>query len=931
MTESDSSLRFGDLAIDPLARTARVGASEIGLTRREFDILHALASHPGWVHSSEALASNEPALYSSPASVNVHVSRLRRKLTSAGCPHMIDTVRGVGYRLRAPCEGARSSPRSDKSVLESSFVGREHEMGVLERAMAAAIGGDARFVLMTGEPGLGKTRTAEELADRAPDAVLTAWGRSEPGGSPPYWLWIQVLRTILDHVDEDLESPEGLKRRAGILRSLLLALGDPEATDVDMADLPAGQGTFVLCDTVTRLLVEVSHRRPLLLVLDDLQWASESSLLLLEFALRHLADDRVMIIGLCRNTDGTAPVLDRVLGECAQRRRSSCIELRGLSDHEVFEFATTRGLDDLSPVIAEAVMTRTAGSPFFLTELLNMIAAEGGSTTVPDLGSLELSPNVRTFVRSRLAQLTPACVEVLRDASVFGPRLPMAALEKVTGLERIELLGLLAEALDARILRTMPELGTFSFAHALVQQAVYLDVPVAQRLQLHARVAEALVETANVANSATAAIAYHYLQAAPAGYADLAIKHALLAARESMDLFAFPDAVHRCEEALALLAVEPDSEDRRVVMLESLEAHGDALAATARLQRAAEEYRSALDIAPESGAARMGRLFGKLGGVLIETRDWDGALGALDRANEELEAVTESNRDEVWSHSWVRCEINRMWLYYYQLMGEEMIRHLSKHGPLIEKRATPSQLADYLGVVVLGKILADCNWPSDDTVEVARTALAAASASGSAARVVAAKALFGYVLMWNGRLAEAKTHLRDVPPRAKEVGAFLSLMIALAGLSLIGRLEGDTQEVEECAPASEAAALELGNWHEFGALGTADRAWLAWRQGNLEGARALARAALNVWDRVPAFSFYWAAIWPEIAVSLELGETVDAIRRARKLVEPGQQLPKGKLTDTVRQAIEAADAGDDSRAGGLLRRAVVAGREFGYT
>jgi DNA-binding winged helix-turn-helix (wHTH) protein/tetratricopeptide (TPR) repeat protein len=931
MTEPDSSMCFGDLAIDTLARSVRFGVDEIALTRREFDILSTLASHPGWVYSSETLASNEPSAYSSPSSVNVHVSRLRRKLAAAGCRGLIETVRGIGYRLRAPGASVPSSARPAASVPERRFVGREHEMGVLETAMAAATKGDARFVLVTGEPGLGKTRTAEELAERAPDAVLTAWGRCEPGGSPPYWLWIQILRTILDHVDQDLASTDRLKRSAATLSSLLHALGGSDVSDSDSAGLPSGQSTFVLCDTVTRALVEVSRQRPLLLVLDDLQWATESSLLLLEFVLRHLAEDKVMIVGLCRNTDGGTPALDRVLGECAQRRRSACMELRGLTAQEICEFAATRGLDDLVPEMAEAVMARTAGSPFLLTELVNMIAADGGGATASDLGRLAPSPNVRTFVRSRLARLTDPCVSVLRQASVFGPTFPMTALEEVAGLERSELLGLVSEALDARILAPTPAPGSFGFAHALVQQAVFLDVPIARRLQLHARVAEALAKTANAANPATAAIAYHYLQAAPAGYSDLAIEHALRAARESMALFAFPDAVYRCEEALALLAVESDSESRRGLTLESLEGHGDALAATARMERAAEAYESALDLASESDAARRGRLLGKLAGALVETRDWDRALSALDHADEEMEAIAEADRDEGWDRSWVDGEISRMWLYYYQLMGDEMRQHLSKNGRLIEERATPNQLADYLGVVVLWRILADRNWPTDETVEVARNALAAASASGSRARVVAARALFGYVLLWNGRLSDARTQLRDVPPHAKEVGAFLSLMIALAGLSLIGRLEGDTEAVAEHAPVSEAAAEELGSWREFGALGTADRAWLAWRRGDLEGARALARAAREVWDRVPAFSFYWAAVWPEMAASLELGDTDSAICLARKLVEPGQQLPKGELTDAVREAIEAADAGDDPRAVGLLRQAVAAGREFGYT
>jgi DNA-binding winged helix-turn-helix (wHTH) protein/tetratricopeptide (TPR) repeat protein len=932
MVASDSCLRIGALVIDPMARSVLFRADEVALTRREFDILFALASHPGWAYSSEALAPIEAGVYSSPFSVNVHVSRLRAKLAAAGCSGLIETVRGIGYRVKASSESAPAARPTGEPGSEAGFVGREREMRVLESALSAAMEGDSRFVFVTGEPGFGKTRAAEELARRAPGSVLTAWGHCQPGGSPPYWIWVQLLRGLVDQAVQELASNDALARRLGALSRLLPAVAGAESIGTQQGGLAPEQDVFILFDTVTRFLVELSRQRPLLIVLDDLQWATEPSLLLLEFALRQLVDDRVMIVGLSREGDRSTPALDRVLGESAHRRRSECMELRGFSACEIATFAAAHGLDDLGAEMADAMMIRTGGSPFLLTELVKMIGAEGGETLTPDeLSDLVPSPNVRSFVRSRVARLSPECSAVLRAASVFGPTFPLPALEKVAGVSRAELLDLLSEALDARVLKPtrIPEL--FCFAHALFQQAAYLDVDAARRLQTHARVAEALVETENAANPATAAIAYHYLHAAPAGYGDEAVTYALRAARESMLRYAFADAVIRCEEALAILAAMPETDSRRHLMLETQEAHADALASTGGMERAADAYRRALDAAPPADAADRGRILVKLGGALVETRDWEGALVALDHANEELDSVAESDRDSTWSHSWVRGEIWRMWLYYYQLMGDEMRAHLARTGPLIEKRADAGQLADYLSVVVLWRILADGTWPTDETVEAARNALAAASASGSRTRAVAAQAILGYVLMWNGRLTEAKAHLHDVPPLAKEVGAFLSLMIALAGLSLIGRLEGDTKAVAERAPVSEATAQALGSWYEFGALGTADRAWLAWRAGDLKGARVLAKTARDVWDPVPAFSFYWVAIWPEIAASLELGDADAAIHRARKLVEPGQQLPRGELADLVADALAAADIGDQPQAVRLLRQAVAAGREFGYT
>jgi DNA-binding winged helix-turn-helix (wHTH) protein len=253
-----------------MARRVSCRGREVALTRREFDIFAALAAHPGWVCSAEALAGDDPRVYTSPASVNVHVSRLRRKFAQAGCTDCIETVRGAGYRFNVSADAGPTTAH-DETGRADPFIGRTHEMRELESALSAAAGGDSRFVLVTGEPGLGKTRTAEELARRAPGPVLAAWGRCEPGGSPPYWLWVQVLRTIVDRMTPETHGSEELGRRTDALLQLLPDLGGSGSNPVALAELPPDQSTFALYDSVTRFLIDVSRRRQLLVVLDDLQ------------------------------------------------------------------------------------------------------------------------------------------------------------------------------------------------------------------------------------------------------------------------------------------------------------------------------------------------------------------------------------------------------------------------------------------------------------------------------------------------------------------------------------------------------------------------------------------------------------------------------------------------------------------------------------
>ncbi len=174
---------------------------------------------------------------------------------------------------------------------DSGFVGREREMGELNKALDEALSGQGRLVMLVGEPGIGKTRTAQELASRAEaQGAQVLWGRCYEGeGAPPYWPWVQTLRVWVERSNADTLQSQMRASAANIaeivpeLRDKLPDLNPPPALEPESA-------RFRLFDSIATFFKNASRSNPIVLVLDDLHWADRSSLLLLEFVAQEIAN-----------------------------------------------------------------------------------------------------------------------------------------------------------------------------------------------------------------------------------------------------------------------------------------------------------------------------------------------------------------------------------------------------------------------------------------------------------------------------------------------------------------------------------------------------------------------------------------------------------------------------------------------------------------
>ncbi len=540
-------------------------------------------------------------------------------------------------------EERRSNPL--ESLAGGVFVGRERELERLREAVDAALAGRGSLQLLVGEPGIGKTRGAEELATYARvSGARVYWGRCrEDEGAPAYWPWVQAIRSYARDAD-----PVALAWQLGGGAAEVAQL-IPEVAE--KLDIEPAKGTdseearFRLFDSVTSLLLAAARDRPIVIVLDDLHWADEPSLLLLLFAARELATSGLLILGTYRDVElGRHHPLARVLGEISSIEGSERIPLRGLSIGAVERYIEMTSGAAAPPGLANAVQEQTDGNPFFVGEVVRLLASEGKLTRGGSVADLQIPQGVREVVGRRLDRLSERTNEALRVAAVIGRDFEEELVWRVADLRPEDLMTAAREAIAERLVTDLGD-GHYSFAHALVRDTLYEELSPPKRSALHERAGLAIEEVCggNV-DERLGELAHHFLEAAPRGDLAKAIDYAQRAGEQDMEQLAYEDAVEVYASALEVLdLMERPDEALRCSLLLSL---GGAEAKSARVtdareafERAAESARRLDDADSLVGAAigiammsEAGRLDEKLLALIDEALDRIGSERTARRA-----------------------------------------------------------------------------------------------------------------------------------------------------------------------------------------------------------------------------------------------------------------------------------------------------------
>ena len=437
-------------------------------------------------------------------------------------------------------------------------------MDLLRQALDDASAGRGHLVMLVGEPGIGKTRTATELAAYARTRGFQVyWGWCyEEEGAPPYWLWIQAMHSCVHQQAADqLRSQMGpgagdIAEVIPDLRSKLPDLEPPPSLEPE-------QARFRLFDSITTFLKNASLSGPLMLVLDDLHWADKPSLLLLQFLARYLSDNRLFILGCYRDVElSRQHPLAETLAQLSREPTFQRHLLQGLSPEDTGRFIETTAGVTPSQELLQTIYAQTEGNPFFMTEVVRLLYER--DELITEAGAepreIRIPQGVREVIGQRLNLLSEQCNQTLVTASIVGRVFELPLLSRLMGgLSDEQLLETLEGALAARVVVELSHgVGQYQFAHALIQEMLSAELSFLRRVRLHATIVETLEDMYGAKAEAHAAVlAYHFSEAATAADTDKLLHYSLVTGERALATYAHEEALNYFQRALAVKEGQP--------------------------------------------------------------------------------------------------------------------------------------------------------------------------------------------------------------------------------------------------------------------------------------------------------------------------------------------------------------------------------------
>lgn len=516
----------------------------------------------------------------------------------------------------------------------SRFVDRATQRAALARWFETASSGQRTLGLIAGEPGIGKTRLVAEAALAAHEVGATVlWGRSFEEALAPHGAFVEALRRLFAWV-EGREGLEGVEAAADHLVSLspVFAPGGEDPAAAQQAAAPRGahdQGAdrLRLFDAVDAVLHELASLAPVVLVLDDLQWADEATLMLLAHLVRSPQPDRLLILGTYREgeADRSRP-LAALLADLRREHRLERVRLGGLGDDASADLVESL-LEELTDLevpdeVLRRVNEQTDGNPFFIEEVVRHLVESGlverfagDATAAPDLDRIDLPEGVTEVVGRRLSRLGPDANQVLGVAAVVGREFDLSVVEEVSRLDRDVVVDALDEAVRAGLVAEDPDtVGRFQFTHALVRRTLTDELSATRRARLHQRIAETMEpdvtdeDDVTVVGSGEAErrrlieVAHHSLAAVPLGDPWRAARHVRRAGDRVLAELAYEQAAALFDAALVTLdGLTPPNREARELRAQVVLGAGEARVLAGDLEGAKAAFRRSIEDAAALG------------------------------------------------------------------------------------------------------------------------------------------------------------------------------------------------------------------------------------------------------------------------------------------------------------------------------------------
>lgn len=794
------------------------------------------------------------------------------------------------------------------------LVGRRAEWGQMQSAWTSATQGHPHIVLLAGEAGIGKTRLAEELEawvrrqgmttasarcyaaeGRLPYAPVAAWLRAEAvqpnlAALPAVWL-PEVARLVPELLTKQPDLPRPAPMTEGWQRQQFFA-------------------------ALAHALL--SAPQPLLLLLDDLQWCDHETLEWLHYLLRFEPDARLLLLGTVRSEEilPEHPLL-AFLRAVQREGLMTELSLSPLSTSETASLAQHIACHQLDAPTITTLHQEAEGNPLFMIELLRSSLLSQPASKLP--------PMIQTVLAARLAQLSPRARELANLAAVIGRAFSFTVLAQVSEEDEGTLVQGLDELWQRRMIREQGG-DAYDFTHEKLREAAYTSLSTTRRRFLHRRVAEAL-ECLSAADLDTVSqqIAAHYEHA---GLSERAIPFYQRAGEVASRIYANGEAINAFRRAAALLASSkhPQPDVSWQVASAVYERLGDVLEVTGEHEEAAQAYQEALSAVPAPEWLCQARLYRKY----AATRDYPPHLQEALQAYQQAECLlaqmpVRSDREQ--QDEMIQTRLGLLHIFFMLAQVPDMTRMIEPMWPLLEQEGTAAQRADFFAHVAMRDAVRDHYVVSEATIAVCRRGLAASLETENSTVIGTAHFSLGYCLLLAGEFQEAEEQLGAALRLAEQVGeAELMARCRLHFLPMVWRRQGQVEAVRRTI--TQALEQREGRYPEVLA---AQRAWVAWRDGNQEEAEVYGRAALEAWQRQRrVYAFQWMGVWPLIGVALTREQTIEAIDYIRLLLAPAQQHLPAPLQMTLEAVLEAGEREQIQTARPLLHQALALARELGY-
>jgi len=590
------------------------------------------------------------------------------------------------------------SPRPS-AEREVQLINRVEELRVLKEAVDRAIRGEGGVVFLYGEAGIGKTRLARELGAYARLRGMQVLSGRCPAlfrmdGVPPYVLWKEVIKDYLETC-----APAQLYKVIGYYPSevseLVPELKQKLGAIPQSLPISPEHGRDRLFEAVSQFVTNISKETPLLVVLDDLQWTDQSSLLLMHYLARSVYRESLLLLGAYRDTDiDERHPLSPVLTELNRERLLKSILLKRLSFDDVSEVVKRLlDQDDIPKDFCKLIYDKTMGNPFFIEEVIRSLQEEEviyrdeNKWKIKEVSKIEFPKTVKSVVKARIGRLDDECQNVLTMASFIGNDFSFEALCGVTGFAEDRLLELMDRMLKTGLIKERVIRGesVCSFADVIVRDVVHEEVSPFRHKRLHGVVGSALekVYTKKI-DEHLGELAYHFLES---GDKEKALDYLLKAGERAQKIYAHDEVFSYLQHAFVLLEEKGDNFESKARITESL---GDVKAWTGNFNACMEYWNKSLDLRNLLGDKKgVSRLHVKMARVL-----WD-AGGDKERASEHHRAALDILEKEPESVELVSL---------YEDIGHMLWRtgEVAKVPPYVQKAF---QLSEKLGNF---EILAEC-------------------------------------------------------------------------------------------------------------------------------------------------------------------------------------------------------------------------------